>query len=105
MVGPARIEEKDRVKQLTALAPKEGRKATLERDQFYSAIKFDVFQADSFGRAEFYVHTIITKIKYLVTNTGWNGHRPKADIELGNLIEEAEKEYKRKVLRIGKRKR
>ncbi len=61
------------------------------------SIRFELCDPDSLGRAEFFVQTIITKIKYMVTNSGWKGLRPK-DLDFDDLIDAATRDYNRKVI-------
>lgn len=63
-----------------------------------STIKLDLCAPDSLARAEFYVQTIITKIKYMVTNNKWFGPRSKNNIDFPDLIDEAAREYHKKIV-------
>jgi hypothetical protein len=67
-----------------------------------SEVVLDLFETDSLQRAEFYIQTIITKVKYMVTNAGYYGHRAKNDLDLTDLLVVAKQEYTRKALRCKK---
>lgn len=69
-----------------------------KRVQNGRTIKFDLYDPDSLGRAEFYVQTIITKVKYMVSRV----HSivvPKDEIEFVDLLDAAAIDYNKKVLR------
>ncbi len=59
-------------------------------------VKVDLFQADAIQRAEFLVQTIITRVKYMVSNKRHTGLAPKDDLDLTGLLELATREYERK---------
>ncbi len=63
-------------------------------------ILFDYFEPDCMTRAEFYIHTIISKIKYMVSHHRWRGYVMKDNTELTDLIESATIEYSRSVLKL-----
>lgn len=63
------------------------------RDEHYTFIRFDIFHEESLPKAEFFVHCIITRMKYMVSNGRYDGWRPKPGIELTSLLEFATKEY------------
>lgn len=67
------------------------------------SISFGLCEPDSLTKAEFYMHSIITKVKYMVTKKFGYG-RPKDDIDLVDLIDFAAAEYDRKVLKAVRRK-
>lgn len=62
------------------------------------SIRFDLCDPESLGRAEFYTQTIITKVKYMVTNKRGYGVKPKDDLDFDDLIDAATRDYSRKVL-------
>lgn len=69
------------------------------------SIRFDLCDPESLGRAEFYAQTIITKIKYMVTNKKWYGVKPKDDLDFDDLIDAATRDYSRKVVAPTRRKK
>ncbi len=62
------------------------------------SIRFDLCDPESLGRSEFYTQTIITKVKYMVTNKRWYGVQPKDNLDFEDLIDAATRDYYRKVL-------
>lgn len=58
--------------------------------------KIDLYQADAVQRAEFLVQTIVSRMKYSVSNKRHAGLVPKADLDLTGLLELATKDYDRK---------
>ncbi len=68
-------------------------------------VSFDVFLPDSITKAEYYVQHIITKIKYMVSNQGWYGMRPKEDLDLTDPIESATKAHNAHLRKSQRRKR
>ncbi len=61
-------------------------------------IQFDLCDPESLRRAEFYVQTTITRIKYMVTKSNWLGTRPKPDLEFDDLVDLATRDYTQKVI-------
>lgn len=47
---------------------------------------YDLFKDGSIQQAEFVIQTIITKIKYMVSNDRWYGLRLKKNVELTDLV-------------------
>lgn len=56
----------------------------------------DLFRVDAVQRAEFLVQTIITRVKYMVSNKRHTGLTPKEDLDLTGLLEFATREYQKK---------
>jgi hypothetical protein len=67
-------------------------------------IAFDIFEDDAIQRAEFYVQTIITRIKYMVGNNGYFGMQAKDDLDLTDPIEASTQDYNRLQLKHKRRK-
>lgn len=61
-------------------------------------VSFDLCDPESLSRAEFYTQTIITKVKYMISNNKWYGHQAKKDLDFDDLIDMAKKDYARKVM-------
>lgn len=89
---------KERAKQLYGLAARRVTGAGAKK------ITFDLFEPDSLMRAEFYIQTIISKIKYMVGKNRWGSRAPKDDLEFDDLIESASIEYRKKVIAPTRRK-
>jgi hypothetical protein len=95
-IVPPPTSKRDRKKLAKTMAEKYHRPIR-PTDDYYQSVTFDIFHEDSIPKTEFFTHCIITHIKYLVTNQGCGGWRPKGGIELTNLLEFAAKEYHKKV--------
>jgi len=78
-----------------------------------ASITFDLYEADSITKAEFYTQTIISRVRHMVTTRGASifstsgAARPKDRLPdnywLTELIDFATKDYNRKVLKKGRK--
>lgn len=89
-IYPFSKKPKEKADQLAALS-------VLRVDK-HNSISIDLAEPDSLPKAEFIANFVITTIKYMVTRSGYSGHKPKEGIEFTNLIELATEDYHRRVV-------